>query len=345
MTPRKWRVPMRAASEGLFDFGYTFAAFLSALQDPFLKHISWTSLALTASIPPGVLALSTLAWLPESPVFLASHGKHEEAKAVLMNIKRLNNKPDKSVDYEPPPRDKEALGGMEQLRIVFGPRYRRITGILAYSTFVMCFFYYGGLYTQPQVMKGGHGLPPGWEIVVGGPADLIGVIMAAVVAAWFPRRVVLSFAMFMASLGIVCYGFAGARDSNMLIMELMYHFGTMSFYWVPAMTLIVLGQLSVEVYPTPASSTGGSIAFGTGRLGALFAPLVFEEVRAVVGQWDYFCYIAGLGCLCAGLLFAFAWVPVKSQDQLMESSYEDGADPTIPLKAQEEGGAHKKSYM
>lgn len=341
MTPRKWRVPMRCASESLFDVGYTFAALLSAFQDPFLKHISWTTLALCASLPAGIFAVTTIAWLPESPVFLASGGKHEEAKAVLTNIKRLNNKPDSSVDYEQPPRDRDALGSIQQLRIVFGRPYRKITGILAYSSFVISFFYYGGLYTQPQVMKEGHGMAPGWEIVMGGPADLIGVFLAAVVSAWFPRKVVLSFALFAAAVGITCYGVAGSRNSNMWIIELLYHFGTMSFFWVPAMTFIVLGQLSVEVYPTVAASTGGSVAFGAGRLGALVAPLVFEEVRALVGKWEWFCYIAGSGCLVASLLFSVAWLPLRKQ----EDFYEDAWDISTPLTAQEEGGAQQKSYM
>uniref|UniRef100_A0A7S1PR09 Major facilitator superfamily (MFS) profile domain-containing protein n=1 Tax=Alexandrium catenella TaxID=2925 RepID=A0A7S1PR09_ALECA len=333
VTPKRWRIPMRAASEGFFDVGYTYAAFLATLMDPYLHDLQWRKLLLMASIPPGVLGILTIFILPESPVYLAMTGDHVMAQRILTSLKRMNGVPGISVDYKPPMVESASIPAMEQLRIIFGNRYRRSTMILAYTTFVINFFYYGGMYTQPQVMQKGHGLMPGWEIVLGGPADIFGILFATVVAQLLPRRVVLSFAMFMAAVGISCFGYAGSVESRSWLLECVYHFGVLGFYWVPAMTFIVLGQLSVETFPTVASATGGSVAFAMGRVGALAAPLVFENIRAQTGRWNIFCYIAAVGCLFGMLLVVFMWSPPVEDDDPFESAPER----IRPLADAEEG--------
>lgn len=338
VTPQRWRIPIRAASEGFFDIGYTYAAFLATLNDPYLHNLQWRRLLLMASIPPGVIGILTIFVLPESPVYLASTGDHVRAQRILTSMKRMNGMPGISVDYEPPLQDSASVPAMEQLRIIFGTRYLRVTIILAYTTFIINFFYYGGMYTQPQVMQKGHGLLPGWEIVLGGPADIFGILVATAIAQLLPRKVVLSFAMLMAAVGISCFGYAGSMEQRSWFLELVYHFGVLGFYWVPAMTFIVLGQLSVETFPTVASATGGSVAFSAGRLGALAAPMVFENIRAQTGRWNLFCYIAAIGCLLGMLLVIFVWAPPEEDDDPFESA----PDRIRPLADAEEG---KKRHM
>jgi len=333
VTPKKWRIPMRAASEGFFDVGYTYAAFLSTLQDPYLHNLAWRKLVLMASIPTGIIGILTIFILPESPVYLASSGDRVAAQRTFTAMKRMNGAPHVNVDYESQPQDSCKMPGMEQLRIIFGRRYLKITTILAYTTFIINFFYYGGMYTQPQVMQKGHGLAPGWEIVLGGPADMFGIVGATVIAQLLPRRVVLTFALFMAACGITCFGYAGSVNERSWVLEAVYHFGVLGFYWVPAMSFIVLGQLSVETFPTVASTTGGSVAFSAGRLGALAAPMVFENIRAQTGHWNTFCYISAAGCILAVFLIAFMWVPPAEDDD----PYESVPDRTRPLADTEEG--------
>mmetsp|Transcript_123967 Transcript_123967/g.386066 ORF Transcript_123967/g.386066 Transcript_123967/m.386066 type:complete len:495 (-) Transcript_123967:40-1524(-) len=336
VTPKRWRIPIRAASEGFFDIGYTYAAFMATVMDPYLHNLAWRKLLLMASIPPGVIGVLTIFLLPESPVFLASSGDHARAHQVFTSLKRMNGVPHVSVDYKPPPSDQASTPAMEQLRIIFGPRFLRVTVILAYTTFIINFFYYGGMYTQPQVMQKGHGLLPGWEIVLGGPADIFGILLATAVAQMLPRKVVLSFAMLMAALGITAFGYAGSLSERSIVLEAVYHFGVLGFYWVPAMTFIVLGQLSVETFPTVASATGGSVAFASGRLGALAAPLVFENIRAQTGHWNLFCYVAAVGCILAMLLVVCCWSP-PAED---EDPYESAPDRQRPLADAEQGKMH-----
>jgi putative MFS transporter len=310
VTPTRWRIPMRAAAEGMFDLGYTYAAVLASCSDAYLTDLNWQRLMIITCIPPGVLGLSAAAFLPESPVFLASRGDSAEAMQIFESFRRQNGKPPLRIELE----EQTPTGAVEQpqltgaLSVVFGPRYLLTTCVLSYAAFVLNIFYYGGIYAQPQVMTQGNGLPPGWEIVIGGPFDLIGIVVATLLAQSAPRKAVLMFSMAAAAGSITCFGYAGSLLVRTPLLEVMYQVGLFGFYWVPAVGFIVFGQLAVESYPTLVAATGGSVAFSTGRLGAMTAPLLFERVRDISGQWELFCYLAsGLCAMAIVLLCLEAW--------------------------------------
>jgi len=310
VTPKQWRIPVRAAAEGIFDVGYTYAAFLASCGDPYLIELDWQRLMVVTCIPGGILGLSAAAFLPESPVWLASRGDRAEALGIFEGLRRLNGKPPRSIELEVPEpakaqADQSELAGA--LGVVFGPRHLLTTCILAYVGFVLNVFYYGGMYAQPQVMTQGRGLAPGWQMVLGGPFDLIGIAVATVLAQAAPRKTVLMFTIAAAAVSISCFGYAGSLPRRTPLLEVVYQVGFFGFYWVPAMGFIVFGQLAVESYPTLVATTGGSVVFGMGRFGAMTAPLLFEGMRDVSGQWELFTYFTSV--LCAMGIVLLGWKP------------------------------------
>jgi len=313
VTPVKWRIPMRAATEGMFDLGYTYAAFLAACSDGYLENLNWRQLMIFTCIPPGVLGLSAAAFLPESPVWLMSRYDSAEATKVFDQFRHLNGRPNACIDLEPmeaPPKARDQPSVVDNLKVVFGEQHLSTTGVLCFSAFVLNIFYYGGMYIQPQVMTQGNGLPPGWEMVMGGPFDLVGLCLAMVLAQVAPRRLVLGFALAMASFSVACFGYAGSFLVRTSLLEVMYQIGLFGFYWVPAVGFVVFGQLAVESYPTHVAATGGSVAFCMGRVGAMSAPLLFEHVWKFSGQWEIFCYLSSI--LCALGIAAVLYLEARS---------------------------------
>ncbi|CAK0829459.1 unnamed protein product [Prorocentrum cordatum] len=274
------------------------------------RGLDWQRLMVVTCIPGGILGLSAAAFLPESPVWLASRGDRAEALGIFEGLRRLNGKPPRSIELEVPEpakaqADQSELAGA--LGVVFGPRHLLTTCILAYVGFVLNVFYYGGMYAQPQVMTQGRGLAPGWEMVLGGPFDLIGIAVATVLAQAAPRKTVLMFTIAAAAVSISCFGYAGSLPRRTPLLEVVYQVGFFGFYWVPAMGFIVFGQLAVESYPTLVATTGGSVVFGMGRFGAMTAPLLFEGMRDVSGQWELFTYFTSV--LCAMGIVLLGWKP------------------------------------
>jgi len=330
VTPKHWRIPMRAAAEGMFDLGYTYAAFLASCWDPYLIELNWQRLMVVTCIPPGILGLSAAAFLPESPVWLASRGDRAEALGIFEGLRRLNGKPPRSIELEVPEpakaqADQSELAGA--LGVVFGPRHLLTTCILAYVGFVLNVFYYGGMYAQPQVMTQGRGLAPGWQMVLGGPFDLIGIAVATVLAQAAPRKTVLMFTIAAAAVSISCFGYAGSLPRRTPLLEVVYQVGFFGFYWVPAVGFVVFGQLAVESYPTLVSTTGGSVAFCMGRVGAMAAPLLFEHVWKFSGQWEVFCYLSS--ALCALGIAAVLALEARSG-----GAAKDGHHETAPSSRQ-----------
>jgi len=183
------------------------------------------------------------------------------------------------------------------------------------------------MYAQPQVMTQGNGLPPGWEIVIGGPFDLIGIAVAMLLAQAAPRKAVLLFSMAAAAGSIACFGYAGALPVRTPLLEVVYQVGLFGFYWVPAVGFVVFGQLAVESYPTLVSTTGGSVAFCMGRVGAMAAPLLFEHVWKFSGQWEVFCYLSS--ALCALGIAAVLALEARSG-----GAAKDGHHETAPSSRQ-----------
>jgi len=304
---------MRSSNEIFYDLGFGFAALLAATQDPNLENVSFAKLTLTATIFPGIMAIATIFLLPESPVYLASCGKMAEAKEIIGTI-ASQNKVSGEIDFEEPTRKQSATSTFDGIKTVFGRRYLMLTCVLAYSTLIIKLYYYGGIYTQPLVLTKGHGISPGWEIALGGPSQMVGAALATVVVFYFRRQRVMIFAMFMAFLGIFCFGFAGSSVDRGFLLNFMYHFGSMSFYWVEAMAIIVLSQLAVDMYPTRVASTSGAFQTAAGRVGCVIAPMLFEGIRQTSGHWELFCYVVAGGCAFASLLFIFAWSPAHDSD-------------------------------
>jgi len=343
VSPPRWKIPMRAFAEAFFDVGYTYAAALASFADPNLRALEWKKLVLFASIPPGAMGLLAAIFLPESPVWLASIGRRSEAQRVFGVFKRLNGAEGARVDYADTVEEKTGHSepATQQLRIVLGPRFARTTLILAYIAFTLNVFYYGGMYAQPQVMTKGKGLAPGWEIVIGGPFDMVGIIAATIIAQVVARKPALCFALVMAALSIFCFGFAGCTDERSTTLEIMYQFGVVGFYWVPAISFIIFCQLAVESFPTACSTTGGSIAFCAGRFGAMAAPMIFENVRAATHMWQLFCYLSAAFSVLAVMLVA---ADAKlSRDPANEDPFETAPCRRAPLADAEVGKGRGKA--
>jgi len=302
VTPKDWRIATRCLSCVLNDAGYSLAAAIATLHNPHLDDLPWRRVQLIGSIFCAAAGLVTVIFLQESPVYLAARGRHQEAEQVLDHMRTSNKADHISIKYHRKEEDRapaKRTPQVSQFSIVFSEEYRGMVCVLCIISFTLNSFHYGGLYVQPQVMSGHRttgALPAGVELIIGGPADGFGLVLVLLVAKRMPRLLVMAFAMLMAASVSICFGFAGQFQNRSLILEYVYQWGIFGYYWVPAVGFVILWQLAVEIFPTTASATGCSIAMAAGRLGALSAPLVFENVWSLFGKWNIYCYIIAFCC-------------------------------------------------
>lgn len=305
ISPEKWKIPVRAMNDAFFDFGYIYAAFLATMDDPNLQGLHWRLLMVLNSLPIGLIGLFTFFYLKESPVFLANIGEDAKAKQVLQSMWSANKgtSSQSAIEYQVVRRaeHEKSTSIMAELRLVLSKYYIFTTATLCCTCYCGNLYFYGGMYAQPQVMaSSSETWLAGTQMVVGGFFDLLGLAAAAIVASMISRKTTLIATLLATAVCAWCFGFAGSVSGRSVAMEAYYQFGVFGFYWVPSLLFVVLYQFVVESYPSSVASTGAGLCQAIGRLGAIFAPQVYEYITLWTGHWEYFCYfVAAASCLAA----------------------------------------------
>merc|ERR1719471_2053414 len=96
------------------------------------------------------------AFLNESPSWLASRGKEEEAREVLEKMNRMNDSHCARIAFRAPQEESRRSGYAEiktSLGVIFGPAMLYSTLVCCFTCFCLNFLYYGGLYAFPQVLS------------------------------------------------------------------------------------------------------------------------------------------------------------------------------------------------
>ncbi|CAK9098786.1 Putative transporter svop-1 [Durusdinium trenchii] len=148
VSPGRYRPLNQALAQIAFALGELYCCLVMWFDDPRMIHLHWRTLLVANAVPAVLFWLASWAQLQESPVFSAINGKPEEAHEALDKMRRLNGKPDHSIDFA------EASAGVsavpEQGRLSQLPPGR--TAALC----IVCFCYnitiYGAFTAFPQLI-------------------------------------------------------------------------------------------------------------------------------------------------------------------------------------------------
>lgn len=222
----------------------------------------------------GVIILSSLVGLwalmirkiPESPYWLASKGRQEEAKAAIRYLSE----------------GKLEIGEHEQLWVepmtkanyftIFSKRFRRLTTLQSVVNFAFAFGYWG-LYTWIPTLLEQKGLSMSQSLTFLALSTLC-QIPSYMVAAWLTgkygrKRVMVSFV----ALAVAC-GFGFAYSSNMV--ELYAYNFALAFFSLGAWG--VWNTWFGEIYPTNGRVAGYSFGAGAQRWANTLAPSIIGMV-------------------------------------------------------------------
>merc|ERR1719265_110436 len=90
IVPVNRRVLMNGMGMILFVIGELYAALLVYEEDPKMKDLRWRWLLLLGAVPSAILGVCACLGLHESPSFLASKGRVNEARKVLDAMRQAN---------------------------------------------------------------------------------------------------------------------------------------------------------------------------------------------------------------------------------------------------------------
>lgn len=318
ITPEPWRIVMKTFSSICFSVGGVFVTLLAAFDDPTYQNLQWRRLMALAAIPPAVFWALGCLLLSESPIFLATSGRHAEARAAFVRLKALNSCPDLNIYYTPPeemnPQEDDDLTFRASIRTVFSRKYRYLTLSLIYCCFCVNLVSYGDSYAGPQVLSETLSetseMAPAWMLVIKNCLAVIMCMAGGFVGSVLPRKWCIGMCLFALMMVTLSFAYAGMRlgDKSPITM-FFYHIGAHGSVVGCATGYITLFQVSVEIYPTRAAATGGAIVIGGGRIAAIIAPMLFEHIRAVTGQWTYFYIVMAAFCFVALIVVYYMDAP------------------------------------
>lgn len=244
--------------ESFWALGVIVAAGLAWLIVP---SLGWRWLLAISAIP-GLIIFVIRRNVPESPRYLLSKGKTDEAMEVLRQVAEVNGV---EINFNAlKPLEKQTT----KIRDILRPHYRKTTLLLWGVWFFISLGYYGVFTWLPNYFKstGMETLPVYQNTFILALAQIPGYFTAAYLVEKVGRRMTLG--LYLLGSGVFTYLFAAANSSSFLVFMGIW----MSFFALGAWG--ALYAFTPEIYPTPLRGTGMGSASAMTRFAGILAPTI-----------------------------------------------------------------------
>lgn len=256
--PRRNRGRMLVLLESFWGVGTLAAAGLAWIIVPTL---GWRYLLATSAIA-ALFVLWVRMRVPESPRWLMSQGREEEARSVLNQVAAENGSPRIETPLTlPPPAPR--VGPADLLR----SRLRKITLVNWSAWFLIAFSYYGIFVWLPTILRDEYGFVSTYAYTFFLVAvQMPGYFSAAWLVEKWGRKPTLTVYLTASAAFTFLWAFVSSAAAVMIAA------GCMSFFTLGAFA--VLYTYTPETYPTTLRTTGMGSASGWARVGGFIAPYV-----------------------------------------------------------------------
>ena len=262
--------------ESFWAWGWIAASLIAFLLIP--EH-GWRMAFFVGAVP-ALFAAVLRYWVPESPRFLESAGRGEEADSI---VRRMEEEAGAEVSaYEPSPAAEKHPVSVREL---WRKDTMRSTAVLWVIWIGINFGYYGFvLWTPSLLMDRGFDMVRsfGFTLIMCF-AQLPGYLSAAILVERWGRKpsMVLYFAGTAAAAWL--FGMADSENSILIAGCLLYFFALGAWGCVYSYT--------PEVYGTAIRGTGTGWASAVGRVGAFVAPFIVPALYGMFGQEEGFVFV------------------------------------------------------
>lgn len=273
--PKKSRGKLNGSTWILWTIGSLVTYMISYYLRPFLGQETWRVVFLIGIVP-AVAVMIARHSLPESPRWLLSRGRHDEAKDAVnaVQINQLDESHDESV---PAPGVNSKTGFLA----LFQPPQLKRTLYITFMWTCITFNTFGIGYFTPYVLK-----------TLGYTAERS--LFGAMIVALFPLigAVIMTLSVdtvgrrFLAALGFGCLS----------VINIILALTSKELYFPLIVTLLCLFQLSAwigpaglvgvvapEVFPTNIRTTGIGFAAAMGRVGSIIGILLYPLLLNSIG--------------------------------------------------------------
>jgi len=315
-----------------------YTIFVAWCYDGYLMNIPWQRVTLFALLP-GMISLPLCyCFVEESPRYLARQGHKAEAVETMKRMQRMNGTSGNVSEWETPLEDTGLSWATVRMNSR-GTLFRIILSICV-SHFVLAYMYSGTAYAFPLILPTIGGTKPAEELMMAQCTEMIGSLMAIVVAQMTSRqRAILAaytgqaaaFALFIVGYKMSRHDAMTTMDASPIPKELKDVETGMAVYLISTSLCLLrlfdsiawtcMFVYTMEIFPTGYRVTAAGLGAAVGRLGSIGAPLAFEALRARTHSDSAFLYTALSAALFA--IFCVMCLPVDTKDRALEEIYDE----------------------
>jgi len=266
---RRLRGSFTGSLAGFFSFGFVAAALLGYFIVPTYEQ-GWRIVLVITALPV-VMLLWWRRALPESPRWLESRGRLEEAHAALDKIeadfaRRGYVLPEPVAEAVAPVMQHGSLAN--NFKALLAPRQARITTMTWIMWLSITFSYYSFFVWIPGLLvQNGMSITRSFAYSI---AIFCAQVPGYFSAAWFNERIgrqaTIATYMLLGGVSAMALAFAQSNEHIMLAGICMSFFMNGTYAGVYAYT--------AEVFPTAVRTTGAGVASAIGRIGAIVSPIL-----------------------------------------------------------------------
>ena len=273
--PRGSRGRFIVLLESFWAYGTILAGVVALVV---LPAYGWRAAFLVGALPALYVAYLRRA-LPESPRYLAEHGRIAEADAVVRRVEREGG--GALITVAKPVAPVRSTAGSAQgsrLGVLFAPRYLRRTVMLWILWFGITLTYYGMFIFLPSIFgaRGFTVTQSNLYFFISTLAQVPGYFSAAWLVERLGRRSTLVAYLIGSAVSAVLFGNSGTLNDAILYAALL------SFFNLGAWGVVY--ALSPELYPTALRATGAGTAAAVGRIGGIIGPFIVPTLAPAYGQ-------------------------------------------------------------
>ena len=288
LVSKKQRAFFMTLYQLMTPIGFTVAGFLTVL---ILPHFDWRGVYLAEALP-ALFIIGIILVVPESPRWLETQGRIEEADAICSRFEYYAEHANKEL---PEPEHVNVVMEKGKYRDLFQPKYIGLVVLCFFIWFISMFSDYGltTWLTTILTMKGFDVVKSTAFVTLG----ILGGIPAWFFCTWaankFGRKKTFLIAGLCTSIFGIIYGMA-STEPMLIAFGVLYQFGK----YLNAMCLALY---TPELYETKIRAAGNGLATSWGRLGSILGPIFFAMTVEGLGA-EMTVYIAAAMVIVPGLL-------------------------------------------
>jgi MFS transporter, putative metabolite:H+ symporter len=249
---------------------------------------SWRYLFLAAAFP-AFLAFVARRSLPESPYFLARHGRSKEAAAVLSEI---TERPVEPTDFEAPEEPRSSLRDLFAARL----RSRAVTTALIWVALNIS--YYGLFLWLPFVLQEEKNFHVDVYLLL--TLSALSQFPGYAAAIWLVERIGRkpTLAVFLFLGGVSAFAFAVADTQAVYVTALFF----VGFFNLGAWGAVY--PYTSETFPTRLRSSAFGLMEGVGKAAAIAGPYIFGHLNDATGSTTWSLTFIAIVMAAGGLVAA-----------------------------------------